>query len=113
MTTRGPLKGPLECEYVNLRRHERRRGGKPSPGKTGWATSIGPSVLVRNINGHTVGVQPGWTVARWGRHRRRDRQSGGSMGGPGGDGMSFGASAGNSLRESRWPVPSWAFGICP
>ncbi len=27
--------------------------------------------------------------------------------------MTFGASAGNSLRESRWPVPPWAFGTNP
>ncbi len=112
MTTRGRLKA-LECEYVTFDGTNAAEV-EALAGKD-WMGNLQdpPSVLVRNINGHTVGVQPGWTVARWGRHRRRDRQLGGSMGGPGGDGMSFGASAGNSLRESRWPVPSWAFGICP
>ena len=64
MTMRGRLKA-LECEYVTFDGTNAAEV-EALAGKD-WLGNLKdpPSVLVRNIDGHTVGVQSGWTVARW------------------------------------------------
>jgi hypothetical protein len=64
MAKRGRLR-TLECEYVTFDGSNTAEV-EALAGKD-WMDTLRdpPSVLVRNIDGHTVGVQAGWTVSRW------------------------------------------------